>query len=303
MNKNDITVLIPTLNEGATIGEVVQEFKERDYDVLVIDGGSEDDTQEKARKKGARVIEQMGEGKGQAVQEAIEVLDSEYIVMIDGDGTYLPEEVDNLLDPLKRGYEHVLGDRISKKNREAFTRLNYIGNKILNQLFKFAHGKDLNDILTGYRVFKRESVEALRLDETGFGIEAEMTAEALKRGQKLTSVPITYRKRPEESDTKLRPFRDGSWIALTIYRMAKTSNPLFYFGAIGFLLTFAGLISGGYVIYERYINNITHELLAVLTALLVISGLQFFIFASLSDFLIEIHRDEMDAIEKIKDKK
>ncbi len=298
--KDGVTVLIPTLNEEATIGEVVRKFAEKGYDVLVIDGGSQDDTKSIARENGARVIEQSGQGKGQAVQESIRLIETEYIVMIDGDGTYLPEEVNKLLDPLKKGYDHVLGDRLS--NRKSFSRLNYTGNKLLNSLFRLAHGKDLNDILTGYRAFTLESVETLRLNETGFGIEAEMTAEALKRGQDILSVPITYKERPENSDTKLRPIRDGANIGLTIYRMAKTSNPLFYFGSIGSIILLFGLISGIYVVYERYINNITHELLAVLTVLLVLAGIQFLIFASLSDFLVEIHRDEMKAIQKEKEK-
>ncbi|MDY7082179.1 MAG: glycosyltransferase, partial [Halobacteria archaeon] len=137
MDSDDVCVLIPTLNESATIGEVIDGFKEQGYEnVFVIDGGSEDDTQEVAREKGAQVVEQSGSGKGQAVQEALRLIDSPYIVMIDGDGTYLPSEVNKLLEPLERGYDHVIGDRLG--NREAFTRLNYVGNRIFNTLFRFA---------------------------------------------------------------------------------------------------------------------------------------------------------------------
>lgn len=300
MDPGDVCVLIPTLDEEATIGEVVDGFRDQGFDdVLVIDGGSTDDTRTVAEEHGARVVEQSGSGKGQAVQEAIELIDREYVVMIDGDGTYLPEEVDDLLAPLDRGYDHVVGDRLG--NRDAFTRLNYVGNRIFNALFRFAHGRDLDDILTGYRAFTRESAERLHLEESGFGIETEMTVEALKHEQKMLSVPITYRERPESSDTKLRPVRDGARIAYTIYRMTKTSNPFFYFGSVGLVVFLAGVASGLYVVYDRFVNGVTHNLLAVLTALLVLAGIQLFVFAALSDVVVELHRDQMRAIRRLRD--
>ncbi|MDY7082180.1 MAG: TIGR04182 family glycosyltransferase, partial [Halobacteria archaeon] len=113
--------------------------------------------------------------------------------------------------------------------------------------------------------------------------------------------PITYRARPEDSDTKLNPVRDGARIGYTIYRMTKTNNPFFYFGSVGALLLVGGVASGGYVVYDWYFNNISHEVIAILTALLVISGTQLFIFASLSDVLFELHRDEMRQIYDVLD--
>ncbi|MDY6779894.1 MAG: S-layer glycoprotein N-glycosyltransferase AglJ [Halobacteria archaeon] len=297
---DDVCVLIPTYNEAATVDEVISGFRERGYDnVLVIDGGSDDGTQEVAEEAGARVVEQTGSGKGQAVQEAIGIIEEPYVVMIDGDGTYLPEEVDRLLEPLGRGYDHVIGNRLG--NKDAFTRLNYVGNEIFNRMFKLAHGRNLDDILTGYRAFTLESAERMNLEEKGFGIETEMTAEALKREQRMISVDITYTTRPEDSDTKLRPFRDGARIAYTIYRMTKTNNPFFYFGSVGAVLFFSGILSGAYVFYDWYFNSITHEMLAVLTTLLVLAGIQLFIFASLSDIFVDLYRDEMRQMRRIED--
>lgn len=294
MDTSDVCVLIPTLNEAETVGEVIDGFTQQDYtNILVVDGGSTDGTREVAREHGAKVIEQTGSGKGQAVQEALGVIEDPYIVIIDGDGTYLPSEVSKLLEPLERGYDHVIGNRLG--NKEAFSRLNYFGNRLFNKIFRLAHGRDLTDLLTGYRAFRRAAVDRLRLEATGFGIETEMTVEALKHDQKMLSVPISYMPRTGSS-TKLNPFRDGARIAITIYRMTKTNNPFFYFGSAGALLSILGFITGVYVVWEQYINGITHELLAVLTALLVIVGIQLFIFASLSDVVLELHRDQMREI-------
>ncbi|MDY6775047.1 MAG: S-layer glycoprotein N-glycosyltransferase AglJ [Halobacteria archaeon] len=302
VSKDEVCVLIPTLNEEGAIGEVIEGFSGLGFDnILVIDGGSDDTTREIAREKGARVVVQSGKGKGQAVQEAINLIDEPYVVMVDGDGTYDPDEVDRLLEPLERGYDHVLGNRLSDPDEGAFTRLNYAGNRIFNSVFSLAHGRDLSDILTGYRAFTTQSAEDLYLEEKGFGIETEMTVESLKHDQDVVSVPISYRSRPETADTKLHPIKDGARIAYTIYRMTKTNNPLFYFGSIGGLLFLMGFVSGLYVVYDRYVNGISRNLLAVLTALLVLAGVQLFIFGSLSDILVDLHREEMREIRSLKE--
>ncbi|XGI84579.1 S-layer glycoprotein N-glycosyltransferase AglJ [Halorutilales archaeon Cl-col2-1] len=302
VSKDEVCVLIPTLNEEGAIGEVIEGFSGLGFNnILVIDGGSDDETREIAREKGARVVVQSGSGKGQAVQEAINLIDEPYVVMVDGDGTYDPEDVELLLEPLERGYDHVLGNRLSDPDEGAFTRLNYVGNRVFNRVFSLAHRRDLSDILTGYRAFTRRSAEDLYLEEKGFGIETEMTVETLKHDLDVVSVPVSYRSRPETADTKLHPIKDGARIGYTIYRMTKTNNPLFYFGSIGGLLFLAGFVSGLYVVYDRYVNGISHNLLAVLTALLVLAGVQLFIFGSLSDIVVDLHREEMRQIRSLRE--
>lgn len=227
---DEVTVLIPTYNEEPTVAEVVKGFLKQGYDdVLVIDGGSEDNTQKAAEEAGARVVEQSGTGKGQAVREAIhEHLERPYVVMIDGDGTYLPGELDRLLEPLEEGTDHVLGNRLG--NPEAFTRLNYAGNRIFNLEFAVAHGEYLGDILTGYRAFTLESARELTLTEDGFGIETEMCAEAVGAGQTVETVGVTYRERPEGSEEKLHPVLDGGRIGFVVYRTTRRTRPAFFYG-------------------------------------------------------------------------
>ncbi|MFB6283069.1 MAG: S-layer glycoprotein N-glycosyltransferase AglJ [Halobacteria archaeon] len=301
IDPNEVCILIPTLNEEATIAEVVDGFTSQGFDdILVIDGGSTDDTQEIAEKHDAWVVEQEGSGKGQAVQQAFEIIEKPYVVMIDGDGTYLPEEVDRLLEPLAEGYDQVIGNRLG--NDDAFDRLNYIGNKIFNYGFRKAHGRDLDDILTGYRAFRLDAVKRLNLEETGFGIETEMSVESLKHDQEMVSVSITYLSRPEDSSTNLHPVKDGARIGYTIYRMTKTNNPFFYFGSVGSILAGIGVITGIYVIYDWHFHEVTHQLLAILTALSILAGIQLFIFASLSDVVVTLHRDRMQEMRYLESK-
>ncbi len=300
MNKEDVCVLIPTLNEGKTIGELVKEFKLQGFeDILVMDGHSTDNTVLNAQRAGARVIVQCGTGKGQAISQAFHLISSKYVVMIDGDGTYLAGEINKLLLPLSIGQaDHVIGNRFSNYEKGAFTWLNLNGNRILNKIFGFAYGVWLNDILSGYRAFNYNTIKQIELNRTGFEVETEITIECVKNDLKTVEVPITYLSRVGGASTKLRPIRDGLRIASTIYLLARTHNPLFYFNLIGGFLTLSGMIVGVYVV-DEWLKNITHVPLAILSTLLIVTGIMMFIFAVLSDLIVSMHRENMHLLRKI----
>lgn len=300
MNKDEVCILIPTLNEGKTIGGMVQEFKSMGFsDILVIDGNSTDDTVKKAQNAGAKVVMQSGTGKGQAVSQAFSIIQNKYAVMIDGDGTYLPEEVNKILEPVITGIaDHVIGNRFANYQKGAFTSLNLFGNKILNKIFGFAYGVWLEDILSGYRAFTNNAIKQIELNRTGFEVETEITVECVKKDLKIVEVPITYLARVSGAATKLRPIRDGFRIASTIYLLARTHNPLFYFNIIGGLLTISGMAVGVYVV-DEWLKGITHVLLTILATLLIVTGIQMFIFAILSDLIVSMHRENMHVMRKV----
>jgi len=295
----DVCILIPTLNEEETIGEVISSFKRQGFDnILVIDGNSTDSTRAIAKRAGARVVIQRGKGKGAAVRQAFELIDSDIIVMIDGDGTYLPTEVQRLIEPIERGEaEHVIGNRFAYGG--AFAILHRLGNWFLNKIFSIGYGLELQDILSGYRAFTKGAVKKMTLRKEGFEIEAEMTVESVKRGIKLKEVPISYRKRRGKS--KLNFFRDGMRITYTLYVLARTHNPAFYFGIIGSAFILIGVMTGIYVVYEWF-NGITRVPLTVFTSLMIISGIQFLIFGLLGDLLVTLQREMLEALKERGDK-
>ena len=302
-DREHVTVLLPTYDEAATIGDCVDGFQAEGFnDVLVMDGDSDDDTREIAREHGARVEIQSGSGKGQAIREAVrEHIDREYVLMADGDGTYKPEDADRMLAPLEEGYEHVIGDRFADMEDGAMTRLNQVGNKLTNRLFARIHGESYEDILSGYRAFSRASFERMRLSADGFGIETEMAVECAKRDIATTVVPITYLERPAGSSTNLHPIRDGSIIFLELFRRAKTSNPLFYFGSIGVASGVAGLLLAAYVGIEWFVYGIPHNVLALAGAAGIILGVQLVMFGVLSDLILTLHREQLERIESLQD--
>src|SRR6056297_1061777 len=181
-DRDDVCVLLPAYNEAETIEPVVDGFREQGFDnVLVVDGGSTDDTYALAEAAGARVVEQSGDGKGQAIREAVErYVDTEFVLMADADETYRATDADRMLEPLFEGRaEHVIGDRFADMKPGAMTRLNQVGNRIINGAFRTIHGQNLQDILSGYRAFTRESFERFALDADGFTIETEMAVECV----------------------------------------------------------------------------------------------------------------------------
>lgn len=288
--KGDICVFIPTLNEAPTIGEIVTEFRELGYThIFVMDGGSTDGTPEVAREAGALVRRQTGRGKGNAILEALEMIDHPYVLMMDGDGTYSPKDAEKMLWPLFLGFDHVIGDRLVENGDGAFSRLNLIGNRIINYLFKTVHGKDLHDILSGYRAFTMESIGQMRLKETGFEIETEMSVEAIRTNQRIMVVPVQYVQR-EGTETKLSPFNDGLRIVSTIYKLARVTNPLFFFGLVGVLMTVIGAFTGVYVVFE-WLRGIEHLPMTILTMLLITVGFMIFMFGVISDLILSFHRE------------
>jgi len=302
MDPDDVCVLLPTMNEAETIGDVVDGFRGEGFDnVLVMDGDSTDGTREIADEHGARVVVQSGEGKGQAIREAMDYVDAPYVLMADGDGTYRPEDAERMLEPLEDGYEHVIGDRFGDMRSGAMTGLNQFGNRMVNRAFGTIHGENLRDILSGYRAFTRESFEQLTLTSDGFGIETEMAVECVKRGVPTKVVPITYLPRPSGSNTNLRPFRDGGIIFLELYRRAKTNNPLFYFGSVGIVSVLVGVVLGGYVGVEWVTQRVSHEVIAVVAALGIIFGVQLLMFGVLSDLILTLHREQVKRIEEIRE--
>ncbi len=301
---DDVCVLLPTMDEAATVGDVVSAFREAGFEtVLVVDGGSDDDTREIARSAGARVVRQSGRGKGQAVREGVrDHVEEPYVLMADADDTYDVADADAMLEPLLSGdADHVIGDRFADMRPGAMTRLNRVGNRLINLTFRLIHGKRYEDILSGYRAFTRESFLRSNVTTDGFGIETELAVECVKNRLQVRVVPITYRPRPDGSATNLHPLRDGGVIFLELYRKAKTNNPLFYFGSVGVLSTVAGGVMTAYVLYEWFVHQVGHEIIAVGAVGATILGIQLLIFGVLADMILTLHREQLSHRERVND--
>ncbi|HEX3081997.1 MAG TPA: glycosyltransferase family 2 protein [Candidatus Saccharimonadia bacterium] len=218
-----VIALIPCYNEESGIANVINDFpraelKAQGYklEVIVIDNNSKDQTAEVARLAGAQVIHEPRQGKGNAIRTGFHMLpaDTDFVVLLDGDDTYRPQEVLRLLEPLNAGFCNViigsrLGGRIAAGS---MTGLNRTGNWVFSHLVRYAYRVNVTDVLTGYFAWNYDAVKQLRphLRSSSFAIEMEMITKMARLGQEIYSVPISYHSRAGESS--LDPFRDGTRI-------------------------------------------------------------------------------------------
>jgi dolichol-phosphate mannosyltransferase len=169
-------------------------------------------------------------------------------------------------------------------------------------LFAGIYGRGLKDILSGYRAFTRRSFERLGLESDGFGIETELAVKCVRRGIKTEVVPITYESRPGGSETNLNPLRDGGRIVMTLYTLAKTNNPIFYFGSIASLGTLIGIGVGSFVGYRYVVDGVTHDVLALFAAFAILLSVQLLMFGVLSDILVSVNREQTRRLEEISER-
>lgn len=286
MLKDDIVVIIPTLNEeggiGPTIDAIPKIIQGKKVSVLVIDGCSRDKTVEIAKSKGAYILFQKSKGKGMAILEALEYIQSEIIVMIDGDNTYSADEMDKLVIPLlENRADMVVGTRLRKRERGAITLLNLIGNWVIGILLNFYNIKR-EDILSGYRAISKAKLDELSLFGKGFEIETELTLEALRNDWRIVEIPLFYRCR--KGKTKLNPIIDGFHIFRKIVIMIRDLNPLAFFGLFGVILFLISLCPIALLLFETAIRKQpVNNFLVLISAVLIILSFQFVSLGVLAD--------------------
>ena len=277
-----IAVLLPAYNEEMTIQKVISDFKRNlpQADIYVYDNNSQDKTNVLARKADAIVRFEPRQGKGNVVRSMFREIDADYYIMVDADDTYPADEVEKLLEPLRTGMaDMTIGDRLSngtyaKENKRGF---HGFGNNLVKNLINYLYKGNYNDIMTGYRGFNRLFVKTFPVLSPGFEIETELSIHSLDKRFKLVEVPITYKDRPEGSESKLNTFSDGFKVLKMIFNLFKDYKPLLFFSVVSLFLFLLGLIVGVPVISEfaqtGVIKKIPSAVLA--TGLMILSSLAF----------------------------
>ncbi len=231
-----IAVLIPCYNEAQTISKVVSDFREAlpEAVVYVYDNNSSDDTAAIAAAAGAVVTREPRQGKGNVIRSMFRTIEADCYVMTDGDDTYPAEFAREMArSVLEDGTDMVIGDRLSTTYFQENKRAGHgFGNRLVRAFinaFWPQKCQKIVDVMTGYRAFSRRFVKSLPVISQGFEIETEMTIHALDKNLLLTSVPVTYRDRPEGSFSKLNTVQDGIKVLLTIFNLFREYKPLQFF--------------------------------------------------------------------------
>ena len=283
---DDVTVVIPTLNEAEGIRSVIEEIKEIGIkNILVVDGGSTDGTVEIAESAGAVVVRQLGRGKADAVKTALSLVKTPYVVFIDGDYTYPARYIPEIVSKLKEGYDEVIGAR-RLIEPGAMTPVFAFGNRVLTTWFNLLFGTKLTDVLSGLYALRRDSATNLSFTSRGFSIEVEIAAHMASLGE-VTEVPISYRRRRGRKKLKAR---HGFHIALDALRLSWHYNPLFTLAVAGAFLLIPGAALASWVAYKWLLYGVKHYVWGIISMSLIVGGLISGVVAALSLYLKRMER-------------
>ena len=242
----EITVVLPCLNEEGAVGGCIDLVKEvidhqrLSAEILVVDNASTDRTAEIALAHGARVVHQPKRGYGNAYLMGLNEARGRYILMADADNTYDLNEIDAFVEPLRQGYDMVIGNRFSGRMAPGAMTWShrYIGNPILSGLLNLFFHTGIRDAHCGMRALTKDAVGRLHLRTGGMEFASEMIINAAKAGLRLAELPIAYY--PRVGKSKLNTIRDG-WRHLRFLLLYSPAHLFLLPGSLLMLLGFMAL--------------------------------------------------------------
>jgi glycosyltransferase involved in cell wall biosynthesis len=230
---NSVSVIIPAFNEEEPIAGVVREVSATKIpaDIIVVDNGSTDQTANRAREAGARVVK-APRGYGRACAAGVAALrpESEIVVFLDGDGSDCPEFMNQLVNPIvAEKYDFVIGSRTGGRREQGSMNLQQIvSGRIAGWLMSILYGVRYTDMCP-FRAIRRATLEKLGMREQTYGWNLEMQMKAARAGLRILEVPVNHRRRAggesKVSGTVRGTFVAGARIFATFIRIAAEKRP------------------------------------------------------------------------------
>jgi len=212
----DVTVVMPAYNEELTIAESMARVLEQPFvrELIVVDDGSKDrtraivDAYEDPRLRFEKHA--VNKGKGAALRTGIAMATSNFVAIQDADLEYDPADLAGLLGPLRDGRADVVyGSRFAgSSEHRVLYYWHSVGNKFLTLVSNMATNINLTDMETCYKVFRREVIQAIEIEENGFGFEPEVTAKMAAMGCRIYEIGVSYSGRTYAEGKKIN-WKDG----------------------------------------------------------------------------------------------
>jgi len=310
MQKN-ISIIVPIYNEELSINSLYEEIKKNvldtfnQYEIIFIDDGSNDKSYEiinQLASNDASIIAiklNRNYGKSDALNEGFKLAQYEYVATLDGDLQDDPNEIIKLVDTLDDGWDCVSGWKKNRKDPYSKTIPSFFFNKFIN----FFSGLKLHDLNCGIKVYRKDAIQSLNIYG---GLHRYIPLLLFNNGYRVTESIVNHRSR-KYGQTKYGKSRffHGIFDFLTIYFLKKYFNkPMYFFGSIGFLLSFLGLLINLYLsilwFQGTYIGT---RPLFFLGILLIVVGIQSLSIGLIGELIVNNGRKKSKKIKEIIHKK
>ena len=281
-----VTIVIPTFNEGRSIEYLVPDLKDLypGFEILVINDGSQDNTELSAKDAGAIVYSHpYNMGNGAAVKTGIRKATGDILVFMDGDSQHEPKDVAELLKHIPK-FDMVVGARCGRGQASAFRS---IGNRCYNWLASYVAKFRVEDLTSGFRAVKAEVARNfLYMLPNSYSYPTTLTLGLLRSGLSLKYVPITIKKRTK-GKSGIRLFRDGVRFFMIIVKICTLYSPMRVFLPVSFLMFVLGLIRYAYTYF-------TQGLFTNMSALLFIASIIIFMMGLISEQICQMRYERSE---------
>ncbi|MFC1577590.1 glycosyltransferase family 2 protein [Thermodesulfobacteriota bacterium] len=255
MGETTVSVIIPAFNEADIIADIVQRVRSLhpDFDVIVVNDGSTDDTAAEAQKAGAEVYSHpYNIGNGAAIKSGIRAATGDILVFMDGDGQHNPQDIARLLEYFPE-FDMVVGAR-SISDQASLGRA--LGNKIYNWFASYVAKFSIKDLTSGFRVVKSNVARNfLYLLPNTYSYPTTLTLGTLRSGMSVKYVPVKIQKR-ETGKSNIKMIQDGVRFFMIITRICTLYSPMRVFLPVSFVMFLLGLINYLYtfIMHSRFTN-------------------------------------------------
>ena len=284
--KLELTVVMPCLDEAATVGICVKKaiaamaLHGIRGEVIVADNGSTDGSQGIAQEFGARVVAVEKRGYGSALQSGIAAAHGEFVLMGDADDTYDFSQLNDFVAKLREGYDLVMGNRFQGNILPgAMPPLHrYLGSPVLTGLGRLFFKSPVGDFHCGLRAFRKQAIEGLGLRTLGMEFASEMIVKATAFGLRVTEIPTSLAPDRRDRAPHLRTWRDG-WRHLRFLLLYSPRWLFLYPGIVLFVLGI--LVSALLLPGPRSVENVVFDVHTLLfAAMAILIGFQSVVFAA-----------------------
>ena len=255
MNETTVSIIIPAYNEADIIADIVQRVRSLhpNFDVIVVNDGSTDDTAAEAKKAGAEVYSHpYNIGNGAAIKSGIRVATGDILVFMDGDGQHDPEDIARLLEYFPE-FDMVVGAR-SISDQASLGRA--LGNKIYSWFASYVAKFSIKDLTSGFRVVKANVARNfLYLLPNTYSYPTTLTLGTLRSGMSVKYVPVKIKKR-QTGTSNIKMIQDGVRFFMIIIRICTLYSPMRVFLPVSFGMFLLGLINYLYtfIMHNRFTN-------------------------------------------------